>query len=128
MKDFNNRIQEKRELDKQKEIEREEAMKNAPQDEENKNANMEMTVEEEKIEIKPFEKIEKKFVLCLDTLGQDRLFDENEMLFINKVAKSIKTSWESLEENLLLKDRNIRIEMNDIEAKFKEAVSLSPYI
>jgi len=50
------------------------------------------------------------------------------MLFINKVAKSIKTSWESLEENLLLKDRNIRIEMNDIEAKFKENVSLTPYI
>ena len=59
---------------------------------------------------------------CLDTLGQDRIFDENEQLFIFNIAKTIKNSWEELEEKLLLNDRNLRIEMNEIEARFKETV------
>jgi len=120
------------ELDKQKEIEREEARREAELNMENMDVgegmdaeHHEMTIEEEKIEIKEFDKIEKKYALCLDTLGQDRIFDENEQAFITNIAKTIKASWENLEEKLLLKDRDLRIEMNEIEAKFKEAVSIN---
>ncbi len=85
--------------------------------------NKEMEPEEEKIVLREFDKTEKKFALSLDTLGQDRIFDEKEVAFIKEVAESIKSSWEQIETTLLLKDRDLRIEMIDKETKYRDIVS-----
>lgn len=61
----------------------------------------------------------KKIYLSLDTLGQDRVFTEEELKYIFDVVKSIKYSWEDLENSLLLKDRDIRITQMDNETIFK---------
>jgi len=63
-------------------------------------------------------------ILCLDTLGQDRLFSFEEQHYIFQVAKTLSKSWEELEKNLLLKSRDIRLEMSKKEAEYKKQVIL----
>ena len=75
---------------------------------------------EEPVKLAPFTKDEKKLILCLDTIGQDRVFSEKEMEFIKKIASTIRSSIEDLEEKLLKKDRDIRIKFDDQETKLKE--------
>ena len=76
--------------------------------------------EEEPIILQEFEKVEKKLILALDTLGQDRVFDEREEKFIFDAAKLMKKSWEILEKKLLEKDRDLKREMTIIENSWKE--------
>jgi len=72
----------------------------------------------ENIEIAEFEKTEKKYILSLDTIGQDRIFSDEERKFIFEVQKTIKENWELLEKNLLLKDRDAKIELGNKENAF----------
>lgn len=85
-------------------------------DEENK----ENTEEEEVAILKPYETELKKVVLCLDTLGQDRDYNEKEMEFIYLVGKVLVDSLFELEKRLLLKDRDLKIESKEKEAKYLE--------
>lgn len=78
--------------------------------------------EEEKIELTPFNKTEKKLVMSLDTLGQDRVFNESEINYIFVIVKTIIKAWEDLEERLLLRDRDLRIQMMKLEKPFKDSV------
>ena len=74
---------------------------------------------EEEVKLADYDKDETKIYLCLDTLGQDRLFSKEEMAFIQKIGNTIKNSMEKLEQNLLEKDRDIRIKFLELETKIK---------
>jgi hypothetical protein len=74
---------------------------------------------EEEVKLADYDKDEIKIYLCLDTLGQDRIFSKEEMSFIKKIGNTIKNSMEKLEQNLLEKDRDIRIKFLELEAKIK---------
>jgi len=80
----------------------------------------EVTFPEENIALNEFEKTEKKYILSLDTIGQDRVFSDEEKKYIFETVKSIKESWEILEKNLLLKDRDLKIELMQKESAFRD--------
>ena len=75
--------------------------------------------EEEEVKLQGYDKEDKNIYLCLDTLGQDRIFTEEEIKYIKKVGANIKQSLENIEQNLLEKDRDIRIKFLDDEARIK---------
>jgi hypothetical protein len=75
---------------------------------------------EEKVELQDYKKTEKKILLCLDTLGQDRPFTDEQKKFIFETVKTIKSSWEQLEERLLLKDRDLRIDIEMVDFALKD--------
>ena len=52
----------------------------------------------------PFPSIKKEYVLCCDTLGQDREILLEDRIFINRYAETFAQSWEKCEENLLSLD------------------------
>jgi len=75
----------------------------------------------ENIVIAEFEKTEKKYILCLDTVGQDRIFTDEERKFIFEVQKTIKENWEILEKKLLIKDRDAKLELEVKENSYRES-------
>ena len=75
--------------------------------------------EEEPVKLQKYEKGEKNIYLCLDTLGQDRVFTNEEINYIKKIGINIRQSLEKLEQNLLEKDRDIRIKVLDEEKRLK---------
>ena len=74
---------------------------------------------EEPVKLQDYDKEEKNIYMCLDTLGQDRVFSEEEIRYIKIVGANIRNSLEKLEQSLLEKDRDIRIKFLDNEAKLK---------
>ena len=76
--------------------------------------------QEEPVKLQEYEKEEKNIYMCLDTLGQDRIFSEEEINYIKKVGINIRESLEKLEQNLLEKDRDIRIIFLDNETNLKK--------
>ena len=74
---------------------------------------------EEPVKLADYDKDETKIYLCLDTLGQDRVFSEKEIQFIKKIGVTIRNSMENLEQTLLEKDRDIRIRFMELETKIK---------
>lgn len=75
---------------------------------------------EENILINEFEKTDKKYILSLDTIGQDRIFTDEEKKYIFETVKTIKESWENLEKNLLLKDRDLKIDLMQKESPYRD--------
>ena len=75
--------------------------------------------QEEPVKLKEYEKNEKNIYLCLDTLGQDRVFSGEEINYIKKIGVTIRESIEVLEQNLLEKDRDLRIKFLDEEMNLK---------
>jgi len=73
--------------------------------------------------LKEYETMPKKYALCLDNLGEEREYTPDEMKFIIDTTLLIKTSWEAQEKNLLLKDRDKRLEMEGVESRYKTNVS-----
>lgn len=96
-------------------------MNNPEANKENTDNNAIEQIEEEKVVITEFQKIPKRYILCVDTMGQDRLFTNEEEEYILSTAKLLRNSWEQLEKNLLLKDRDIRFEMTRNEKLYLEA-------
>ena len=74
---------------------------------------------EEPVKLQDYDKEEKNIYMCLDTLGQDRIFNDEEIKYIKIVGANIRDSVERLEQSLLEKDRDIRIKFLDNEAKLK---------
>ena len=74
---------------------------------------------EEPVKLEAYEKGEKKVYMCLDTLGQDRIFSEDEINYIKNIGINIRESLEKLEQDLLEKDRDIRINFLENETKLK---------
>jgi len=65
--------------------------------------------------LKDFEKVEQIYVLSIDTMGQEKVFNEEEKKYILDIAKLIKNSMENHEKTLLEKDRDLRMEYLNIE-------------
>jgi len=84
-------------------------------------AAVDQQIEEEAVVLADFQRTPKRYILCLDTLGQDRIFLNEEEEQILTYAKLLRNSWEELERNLLLKDRDIRFEMIKNEKLYLEA-------
>jgi len=76
------------------------------------------------VALRDFIRVERKFYLCLDTLGQDRVFEDSEQMFIVNAVKEIVKAREDLESKYLLENRDTKMIMNELETKYKESVSL----
>ncbi|MCQ2820262.1 MAG: hypothetical protein MJ252_23600, partial [archaeon] len=76
--------------------------------------------EEQPVQLEPFEKEEKIYIIGIDTLGQDRSFTEEEKKYILDVAKLIRNSMANLEIKLLEKDRDLRMEYIKEETPIKD--------
>ena len=74
---------------------------------------------EEPVKLADYVKEDKKIILALDTLGQDRIFTQQEIDYIKIVAKTIQTSLQAHEQKLLEKDRDIRMKFDEEETDLK---------
>ncbi len=62
----------------------------------------------------------RKFVVCLDTLGQDRTFTDEQRRFALETVKNFAAIWERREGENLTKDRNLRLQMSEIDKEYVE--------
>jgi hypothetical protein len=62
-----------------------------------------------KIDEKAFLSKKKKYVVCVDTLGQDRELTEDQRRFVLKTIAQFKQIWEEKERENLRRDRDRRI-------------------
>lgn len=69
----------------------------------------------EEIVLPPIETVNKKFVICLDTMGQDRIFSDKERQFILETIHKFRCNWENFEKEKLAMDRDALIDekLND---------------
>lgn len=81
--------------------------------------NMIVEWKEEPVKLGEYTKEDKKLILALDTLGQDRIFTEAEIKYIQEIATTIRDFIQLLEQKLLEKDRNIRIDFEKKEVEIK---------
>jgi hypothetical protein len=72
------------------------------------------------IEEPPYPTQEREYVLCLDTIGQDRAFSEAERNFALDIAKHVVVSWEEIERNALTKDKMLRVGIKARDEDFKD--------
>lgn len=63
------------------------------------------------IKFEPFITQKKHYVLCIDTMGQDREFSTEEKQVVLETCQKFKRCWEERERQLLIKDRDARIEL-----------------
>lgn len=91
---------------------------------EEKERNGELHVVEERqwpeIEVKPFLTKHRKYVVCLDTLGQDRQFTEEQRKFVLETCKKFAAVWERREAENLTQDRNLRLQMVELDKEYVE--------
>ena len=59
----------------------------------------------EEIVLPPIKTEDKKYVVCLDTMGQDRIFTEDERKFILETIYRFRCNWEEFERVKLELDR-----------------------
>lgn len=64
----------------------------------------------------------RKFVVCLDTLGQDREFTEEQRVFALETVKNFAQIWEKREQENLTKDRNLRLQMIDSDKEYNDSL------
>ena len=95
-------------------------------------ANNETLEEEEKVweslEFAPFQTQEEKYVICFDTMGQDREFTDKEKMFVFNTMRKFKDLWELEERNNLTQDRDRKLaqlgeDKEELEKKEEEAVN-----
>ena len=67
----------------------------------------------------PFSTVSQNYVLCLDTLGQDRIYSDHQIAEVFQLAWLFKNMWDAKEEALLTADR---------ERRMKERAELKEYI
>jgi hypothetical protein len=75
------------------------------------------------IEEKPFVTRLKRFVVGLDTLGQDREFTFEQRRFALETVNNFAAIWEKREQENLVKDRNLRLEMIELDKEYLENVA-----
>lgn len=63
----------------------------------------------EELEYAPFKTHEEKYVVCLDTLGQDREFSDDEKIFMLNTVQKFKEIWEKEERDNLIADRDRKL-------------------
>lgn len=60
-------------------------------------------------EVGAFQSTEEKFVVCLDTLGQDRGFSDTERRFVLTTIQTYRKIWEAEQRGNLTRDRDERL-------------------
>ena len=113
------RVQSERENQKKEKEERDEDYQRRIQEAQEQGQEQEAidAIEEEwknfewpEIEEKEFEFDERKFVLCVDTLGEDRELTEDERKYVSELSEYFVKSWEESEKRQLSKDIDLYIE------------------
>lgn len=83
--------------------------------------------EVEKLDFQPFNCIQKKFVICIDTMGQDCEISEDKRREILECVQVFREQWERAEVQCLTQDRDRRIELLNrdpaIEQELQERVT-----
>ncbi len=74
----------------------------------------------EQIEEKEFDIAEESFVVCLDTLGQDKELTDDDKRFVLRTVKAYKEQWEDIERCNLEKDREKRLKTIGEDKDFNE--------
>ena len=72
------------------------------------------------VEEKPFLTKNRKYIVCLDTLGQDRQFTDEQKRFALETVKNFAAIWQRREQENLTKDRNLRLQMADQDKDYNE--------
>ena len=75
----------------------------------------------EEIEMAPFKTEKVTYVVCLNTMGQDRRFTEEERKIALRTIQRFRNSWEAIEGNNLEKDIEAQIEHMEMGKKYREA-------
>jgi hypothetical protein len=73
-----------------------------------------------KVEEPPYQTHEREYVLCIDTMGKDRILSEAERKFALDIADHVVKCWEKCEAEALTKDKMLRITIKSRNEKFKE--------
>lgn len=66
---------------------------------------------------------QRKFVVSMDTLGQDREFTFDQRKFAIETIVNFANIWERREAENLTKDRNLRLHMADIDKEYTDTVA-----
>jgi len=73
-----------------------------------------------KIEEPPYQTHEREYVLCIDTMGKDRVLSEAERKFALGIAGHVVKCWEKCEAEALTKDKMLRIAIKARNEEFKD--------
>ena len=71
-------------------------------------------------EPKPFITQKQEMVICLDTLGQDRKFTEDEIRFALQTVQHYKETWEEIERKNLQADIDWKLSNSEFDNNYKE--------
>lgn len=63
----------------------------------------------------PFETVEEKFVVCIDTLGQDRELTDDQKRLVLQTVEKYRNTWEQRENSMLEKDRDDRLKTSEAD-------------
>lgn len=74
----------------------------------------------EEIKPKPFKTRKIQFVVCLNTLGQDREFTQDEMLFAQRTIRDFAKAWEHIEHKNLEQDVLLRLASIEHDLDYKK--------
>lgn len=77
----------------------------------------------EEIECSPFQCHQEQYVVCLDTLGQDREFTNDEKRLVLNTVQSYIRTWEAEERKNLEADRDRKLELLGVDVQ-QEAENL----
>ncbi|CDW73780.1 UNKNOWN [Stylonychia lemnae] len=72
----------------------------------------------DEIKEKPFDVFEEQYVVCIDSLGQDRQFSDEQRRFALETVLNFKNIWEKTEYENLSRDRNRKLEIMEIDKEF----------
>ena len=61
-----------------------------------------------------------QFIVCLNTMGQDRGFTDDQLNFALRAAKEYRDRWEVIEQENLKKDIKLRMAQMDLDKVYKE--------
>ena len=73
----------------------------------------------EEINPAPFDTVEEKFVVCLDTLGQDRELTDDQKRFVLQTVEKYRNTWEQRENSMLEKDRDDRLKVLEADKQWQ---------
>jgi hypothetical protein len=74
----------------------------------------------DQIKPKPFKSKKVQFVVCLNTLGQDREFTPDQIKFAQRTVRDFASQWEKIEHHNLEQDIFLRIASIEHDAEYKK--------
>jgi hypothetical protein len=67
-----------------------------------------------------FKTYKKQFVVCLNTMGQDRVFSKDQRTFALEAVKLFQQVWEKREDDSLHADVKFKLANSDFDRFYKE--------